>query len=141
MPCKVIIGSKDGKAWRCEIDPETVSGKQVGETIEGTSIHAGLTGYSLMIMGGSDSSGFPLKADIEGIGLKRVLLRKGWGMRDGHQGIRRRKTVRGKQLSGTLAQLNLKVVKEGSAKLAQVFADQNKPAESKPAEKAPAPAA
>jgi small subunit ribosomal protein S6e len=136
MPTKVIIGSKNGMAWRCEVDAETLSGKQMGETIEGSLIHAGLGGYSLLITGGSDNAGFPLKQDVEGIGLKRVLLSKGWGMRDGHQGIRRRKTVRGKQISGTLAQLNLKVVKEGSTPLATVFADQNKA----PEPKAPAPA-
>ncbi len=133
MPCKVIIGSKDGKAWRCEIDPEVVSGKQVGDTLEGVAIHAGLAGYSLLVTGGSDSSGFPLKSDVEGIGLKRVLLSKGWGMQDSHQGIRRRKTVRGKQLSATLAQLNMQVTKTGATPLATVFADQNTPAE------APAP--
>jgi small subunit ribosomal protein S6e len=138
MPCKVIIGGTNGKAWRCEIDPETLSGKQVGETIEGSVVHTGLAGYQLLITGGSDAAGFPLKQDIEGIGLKRVLLTKGWGMRDGHQGIRRRKTVRGKQLSPTLAQLNLKVTKTGAIALVDVFADQNKPVEVKPVEKAAA---
>ena len=77
-------------------------------------------------MGGSDISGFPLSKDVEGIGLKRVLLTKGWGMHDSREGVRLRKTVRGKRIALTTSQINLKVLKHGTKKLAEIFPEQNK---------------
>src|SRR3989344_157317 len=88
-------------------------------------------GYEFMITGGSDSAGFPLSKEVEGIALKRVLLTKGWGMRDSRKGVRLRKTVRGKQITSTTSQINLSVVKVGSKKLTELFPEQNKPAEVK----------
>ena len=139
MPFKLVI-SEQALAWKLELESETLLGKQVGDTIDGAEIKPELAGYQLQIMGGSDHAGFPLSKDVEGIGLKRLLLTKGWGMRDTHQGIRRRMTVRGKQIAPTTTQLNMKVVKAGSTKLAAIFPDQNKPKEATPAV-APTPAA
>ena len=45
--------------------------------------------------------------------------------------MRRRKTVRGKVISLAVAQINLKVLKNGSKKLEEVFSDQCKPKEKK----------
>ena len=41
-------------------------------------------------------------------------------------GLRLRKTVRGKIISNAIVQINLKPTKEGSKKLSEIFADQNK---------------
>ena len=128
MPLKVNISEK-GRTWKIELADEMLSGKSVGDTIEGKELKAELAGYQLQITGGSDISGFPLTKDVEGIGLKRVLLTKGFGMRDSYPGIRRRKTVRGKNITTTTTQLNLSVVKAGTTPLAEVFPDQNKPKE------------
>lgn len=125
MPVKLNISEK-GKAWKAEVADESLFGKVIGDKINGKEIKAELDGYELEITGGSDSSGFPLSKDIEGIGVKRVLLTKGWGMHDSRAGVRVRKTIRGKQVSPTTALLNLKVVKSGSKPLAEVFPDQNK---------------
>ncbi|HLC53843.1 MAG TPA: S6e family ribosomal protein, partial [Candidatus Nanoarchaeia archaeon] len=76
-------------------------------------------------------SGFPLAKDVEGIGLKRVLLTKGWGMRDSRDGVRRRKTIRGKTIAATTSQINLKVIKDGAKKMAEIFPEQNQPKEKK----------
>lgn len=138
MPFKFNISEK-GKAWKFESETEAIMGKSVGDKIKGGDIKPELEGYELEITGGSDNAGFPLAKDVEGIGLKRVLLTKGFAMKDDYPGIRRRKTVRGKQISNTIALINLNVVKAGSKKLAEVFPDQNQPkAAPKPAE---APAA
>lgn len=125
MPIKLNI-SEHGKAWRLEVTEEVLSGKMVGEKIHGKDIKPEFEGYEFEITGGSDSSGFPLSKDVDGLILKRVLLTKGWGMRDNREGMRRRKTVRGKVISGTTALLNLKVVKVGHKKLDEIFPDQNK---------------
>jgi len=40
--------------------------------------------------------------------------------------LRLRKTVRGKIISNAISQINLKVVKQGSKKLSEIFPEQNK---------------
>lgn len=134
MPLKLNISEK-GKAWKLELSEEALTGKSMGDKVQGKELKPELEGYELEITGGSDNAGFPLSKDVEGIGLKRVLLTKGWGMRDNYPGIRRRKSVRGKQIAATTAQLNLKVIKPGSKPLAELFPEQNKPKEKKAAEK------
>lgn len=136
---KIVIGDKE-KAWKLETEAESILGKQLGETIKGEDVSPLLAGYELLITGGSDSAGFPLSKDAEGIGLKRVLLIKGFGMKDNYPGIRRRKTVRGKQLTANTAQINFKVIKQGSKQLAEIFPEQNqpKPKAEKKVEAAPA---
>ena len=131
MPMKVNISEK-GKAWKLEIADDSLPSKSIGDTIEGKELKQELEGYQLEITGGSDNAGFPLAKDIEGIGLKRVLLTRGFAMRDSYPGIRRRKTVRGKVITATTAQLNLKVTKAGSKPLAEVFPEQNKPKDTVP---------
>lgn len=149
MPFKLNISDK-GKAWKLESTSELVVGKKIGEHLHGKDLTADLEGYELEITGASDSSGFPHKSDVEGPELKRVLLTKGWGMwkkprKLGKKkvatpdGLRLRKTVRGKQLSEKTIQINLKVLKHGHKKLEELFPDQNKPKEKK-AEAAPATA-
>lgn len=123
---KVIIGDK-GKAWKLELEPDSFSGKSIGDSIAGKDVKAELEGYLFLISGGSDSAGFPLSKDAEGLGLKKVLLTKGFGMQDTRAGVRLRKTVRGKQISSNTAQLNLKVVQAGNKKFEEIFPEQNQP--------------
>ena len=136
MAFKLNISDK-GKAWRLEIEGEALVGKSVGEKIEGKELRKDLEGYEFEITGGSDIAGFPLSKDVEGLGLKRLLLKKGWGMRDNRKGVRIRKTVRGKTISEKIVQINMKVVKEGSKKLGEIFSEQNKIKEEVKAEAVP----
>ena len=126
MPFKINISEK-GKAWKVQTESEALVGKSVGDKIEGKDVHADMEGYELQVMGGSDHSGFPLSKDVEGIGLKGLLLSKGWGMKDKQHGLRLRKTVRGKTISPAVVQINLVVVKAGKKPLAEIFPDQNQP--------------
>ena len=125
MAFKFIIGDK-GKAWRMEKDAEFLIGKSIGDKIDGKEFGGDLDGYEFEMSGGSDISGFPLSKDADGIGLKRVLLSKGWGMKDTRDGVRLRKTVRGKVISEKVVQINMKVLKHGKKKLEEIFSDQNK---------------
>lgn len=125
MPIKLNISEK-GRAWKLEVPEESLSGKVIGEKFDGKEIKPELEGYELEITGGSDNSGFPLSKDVEGLGLKAVLLKKGWGMRDNRRGVRKRKTVRGKVVSGTTSLVNINVIKSGKKPLAEVFPDQVK---------------
>ena len=130
MVFKLNISDK-GKAWKLQVEDENLVGKSVGDKVKGEEIKSELSGYEFEITGGSDNAGFPLKKDVEGIALKRVLLTKGWGMRDNEEGVRRKKNVRGKQIAGNTSQINIKVLKTGSKGLAEIFPDQNKPKEEK----------
>ena len=125
MVFKLNISDK-GKAWKLELSDESLSGKSLGDVVKGKEINSDLEGYEFEITGGSDSSGFPLSKDVQGITLQRVLLKKGWGMKDSREGIRIRKTVRGKQIFSTTSQINLKVVKHGNKKLNEIFPEQDK---------------
>ncbi len=137
MPIKVNI-SESGKTWKLEVEADRISGKSIADEIDGSMLSADLSGYKLKITGGSDLSGFPMTESVEGIGLKRILLKKGWGMRDTRPGVRIRKTVRGKTIADSTAQLNMKVTHKGQKSLAEIFPDQNKAPE--PAVEAPAAA-
>lgn len=139
MPFKVNISDK-GKSWKVESGSETIVGKRIGDTIEGVEVADSLSGYKLQITGGTDSSGFPHKADIQGPEMKRIILTYGWGMhkrprkagkkpRQSPEGLRLRKTVRGTQISEKTAQINCIVTKHGDKPLTEVFPDQNKPKE------------
>ena len=125
MTIKLNISEK-GRAWKLEISEEVLSGKSIGDKFDGKEIKPELEGYELEITGGSDNAGFPMSKDVEGLGLKGVILKKGWGMKDNREGLRLRKTVRGKILSSTTALVNLKVLKVGNKSLADIFPEQVK---------------
>ena len=128
MVFKLNISDK-GKAWRTQLEGESLVGKKLGEKIHGSEISADLEGYELEITGATDTSGFPYKKDLAGQELKRVMFTRGWGMHNKTKGLRLRKSVRGNQLSEKTALINLKVLKHGKKHLTEIFADQNKPKE------------
>lgn len=134
MPFKFNISDK-GKTWKIEAEAPGLFEKSIGVKVNGAEISSNLDGYEFEMTGGSDISGFPMYKEVEGIGLKRVLLTKGWGMKDNRKGIRLRKTIRGKTISEKIVQINLKLIKQGNKPLAEIFPEQNKIQESeKPAE-------
>ncbi|MBS3091604.1 30S ribosomal protein S6e [Candidatus Pacearchaeota archaeon] len=130
MVFKLNISDK-GKAWKLETESEFFVGKNLGDKIQGKEIKPELEGYELEITGGSDSAGFPLYNELPGLNLRKVMLKKGWGMKDNTEGVRRKKTVRGKTISTATSLINLKVIKQGSKPLIEIFPEQNKPKEKK----------
>lgn len=130
MPFKLNISEK-GKSWKLEISDEILTGRAINDIVKGGEINKELEGYELKITGGSDSAGFPLSKDVEGLGLKSVLLKRGWGMKTPGEGLRLRKTVRGKTISDAVSQINLNVIKHGSKKLSEIFPEQNTAKEKK----------
>jgi len=102
-----------------EVDSAEVTSfkrKKIGDKIDGKAL--GYDGYELEITGGSDNSGFPMRKDVEGIARKRILIVSGVGLRKKtRKGMRKRKTIAGNTISLKTAQINLKVIKYGKAKL------------------------
>jgi small subunit ribosomal protein S6e len=138
MAFKINIATKDGKTFHIESDAESLMGKELHDKVEGKDISSDLEGYEFEISGASDKSGFTAMKNVEGIGLKKVLLTYGKAMKtrpkkEGKKkqlckkpkGLRLRKTVRGKVISEAIIQINLKIVKEGKKKLSEIFQEQN----------------
>ena len=151
MPFKINISEKSGKTFKLESESEELNGKNLHDKIEGKIISLDLEGYEFEITGASDIAGFTAMENVEGIGLKRVLLGYGKGMkkrprREGKKkrstprpkGLRLKKTVRGKTISEAISQINLKILKEGKKKLHEIFPEQNIPKTKKSAEEKPA---
>jgi small subunit ribosomal protein S6e len=146
MTFKINISEKNGKTYKLESEAKGLVDKALHDKVEGILVSPDLEGYEFEICGASDKSGFTSMADVEGFGRKKVLLRYGKGMhikpkgekKKGKKitGLRLRKTVRGKVISDAISQINLKVLKEGSKKLAEVFPEQNKAPEPPKAEEA-----
>ncbi len=125
---KAVIGLKSGKCVQKEIKEDQAKpllGMKIGDKVNGNEI--GFEGYEFEITGGSDYCGFPMRKDVDGQARKRILAIGGVGLKKAGKGIRQRKTVCGNTIHAKIAQVNLKVLKEGKESL--------EPAESKAEEK------
>ncbi|MCD6325811.1 30S ribosomal protein S6e [Candidatus Bathyarchaeota archaeon] len=115
---KVVISDPEtGKSNVVELEDARavpLIGRKIGDVLDGTVV--GLSGYKVLITGGTDSSGFPMRPDIHG-GIKaRVLIGRGIGYRAKGKGDRRRRTVRGNTITEDTAQINMKIIEKPSRK-------------------------
>jgi small subunit ribosomal protein S6e len=111
----VYSDPKTGKTAQVEVDEEKAKmlvGKKIGDTIDGAII--GAPGCKLLITGGTDNSGFPLRKDVEGIKKVKVLVKK-------KKGVRVRKTIRGNTISNDTIQVNTKIVEYGNISVEELF--------------------
>jgi len=114
-------GVGKGLSKLIEIDEKKFrfEGMTIGDIIKGGLI--GFPNYEFQITGGADSSGFPMRKDVHGPVKKRILLaKKGSGFKPKRKGEKRRKTVRGNEISYDMTLINLKVIKYGEAELFKV---------------------
>jgi len=118
---KVVVSDPEtGKAKTVEIEgSRTVPfiGRKIGDVVDGSLI--GLSGHKIMIMGGSDRDGFPMRPDIHGGAKMRVILSGGTGFKPREKGKRRRKTVRGNVITEDIFQINVKIVEKPEAEKAR----------------------
>jgi small subunit ribosomal protein S6e len=100
------------KAWQLTLDDEKSRlfiGKRIKESVDASII--GLKG-KLVITGGTDSSGFPMRPDLPGPAKKKVLLSGPPGYRPKRRGERRRKTIRGDTITDDIVQINTVLKRE-----------------------------
>ncbi|MHA1583943.1 MAG: S6e family ribosomal protein [Promethearchaeota archaeon] len=90
-------------------------GRKVGDEFNGALI--GLPGYVLKITGGSDNGGIPIRSDVHGPMKRRILLSKGPCYKPKRRGEKRRKIVRGNEITDDVTQINSVVIKFGKEKL------------------------
>ncbi|MBN2014998.1 MAG: 30S ribosomal protein S6e [Candidatus Altiarchaeota archaeon] len=114
MDFKVVIGDPEtGKSYQQEMKEDKtkkVKGKKIGDEIDGAVL--GLTGYKLVITGGSDKGGFPIKKGVHGRGGVKVLMKGGVGYNKRCE-IRKRKRVKGEVISEDIVQVNMKITTRG----------------------------
>ena len=119
---RLVIGTKSGKTYQIVLSEEqarNLVGLKIGDRFKGELV--GLPGYEFEIRGGTDKDGFPMRGDLQGTIRKRLLLAQGPGYRPKEKGVRRRKMIRGNTVDLDIAQLNVKVVKEGKKSLEEIL--------------------
>lgn len=110
----VIADVKNGKSYQAVVSGQHANrllGMKIGDEFDG--LFVSLPGYKMMITGGSDKDGFPMRNDLPGQQRKKTLLSGGTGFKPQNPGQRKRKYVRGNTISADIVQINLKVTSYG----------------------------
>jgi small subunit ribosomal protein S6e len=119
----VISDSKAGKAYKVEgKDAEANAlfiGKRIGDVVDADII--GMGGYALEITGGSDKQGMPMRKDVSGTARKRILITNPPGYQQKERGERRRKSVRGNEISTEISQINVLIKEYGKKPLDELL--------------------
>jgi len=104
----IISDPRNGSCKKVEVEgaqAQAFVGRKIGEVLNGTVV--GASGTRLMIKGGSDKDGTPMRPDVHGGVKTSILLSDGVGLRNEEKGIRLRKLVRGNTVTEDIFQLNL----------------------------------
>lgn len=116
MDFRVVVSDpKTGKAYQVELKDAGANrllGHHIGDKIDGGVL--GLPGYSVVVTGGSDREGFPMRADLPGSKRRRLLVASGTGYHATAEGKKRRKSIHGRDISADVGQVNVKIVEQGS---------------------------
>lgn len=121
---QVVVGDPDtGDSYQFEVtgnDANRFLGRTLGEEVDGAAV--GLDGYTLALTGGSDTAGRPLSADLPGSNLREVLAdERTVGYKPTRDGVRRRVTVRGNEITEAVAQLNAAIIERGDGDIADLL--------------------
>ena len=95
-------------------------GKSIGDEIDGSAL--GFDGYKIRITGASDRNGTPARKNLQFAGRRKILMTGGVGFHPVVEGERRRKMVRGGEITQDFVQINAVVASQGSKALAEYFA-------------------
>jgi small subunit ribosomal protein S6e len=116
MDFRVVVSDpKSGKAYQVELKDTGAGkllGRRIGDKVEGDVL--GLPGYSVLITGGSDREGFPMRTDLPGQRRRKILIAGGTGYHPEAEGKKKRKSVHGRDISADVGQINVKIVETGS---------------------------
>jgi len=121
----VAVADPDsGVTYQIDVDGQDANrfmGREIGDEVDGGAV--GLDGYTLEITGGSDTAGRPLRGDVRGPDLKSVLLEGGVGYEPKRDGERKRVTVRGREISDEVRQINASIVARGSTDVDELLGE------------------
>lgn len=116
----IISDPSTGKSTASEIEgarAQALIGRSLGETIDGSAI--GIHQGRLLISGGCDRNGIPMRFDVHGGVKKYIVLSSGPGFRSRKHGERRRKLIRGRTVTDETYQINLTMKREGQGEAVQ----------------------
>jgi small subunit ribosomal protein S6e len=118
---------------------QALIGRSLGEVIDGSAFGIG---GPVVISGGCDKNGIPMRADVHGGAKKYIVLSSGPGFRPTKSGERKRKLIRGRTITDETFQINVTLRKAGEAPQkpvsepkAAVQPPEVRPAPAKPAQK------
>lgn len=119
----VVADPETGDTRQFEIDDQDANrflGKELGDTVDGTSVD--LDGYTLELTGGSDAAGRPMREDIPGANLREILVaERTTGYHSSRDGERKRVTVRGREVTDEIAQINVKISEYGDKSITELL--------------------
>lgn len=118
----VVSDSKTGKAYQVVssgAEANKLIGKKIGDTVSGDAV--GLAGYTLKLTGGSDKDGFAMRGDLPGPARRKILVSSGVGYKPPASGVRKRKSMRGNEVSSDVSQVNAVIVDYGQKSLEEIF--------------------
>jgi small subunit ribosomal protein S6e len=125
---KVVINDiKNGKSHQVQVSghhANSLIGKKIGDEVDGIFVQ--LPGYKLLLTGGTDKNGFPMRKDFPGMSRRRLLLSKSKGFKSKEEGLRRKKSIRGNTVSQEIVQINLKVKKYSSKPIEKLIIKEEK---------------
>ena len=119
---KIVINDvKTGNSFQKEVEKTReglLIGKKIGAEIDGGVI--GLDGYKLVITGGSDKDGTPMRYDVAGQKKTSAVIGRGCGARGLAKGARVKKRVCGNTVSQNIIQLNAHIKDYGAKPLGEL---------------------
>jgi len=125
-PRLVLSNPGDGTAKTIALTPQQMSvlrGKKIGDEVDASAL--GLGSGRIRITGGSDKAGIPMRPDVSGARIARIILTRGTGFharrkppskrkksrnRRPVEGLRKRVTVRGNVIGDDIVQINAVLV-------------------------------
>jgi small subunit ribosomal protein S6e len=120
---KVVVSDpKTGRAYN--VDASTgaagaIVGKKIGDELDAGPL--GLSGYKILITGGTDQTGIPARKSLPGAGRRRLLLAEGVGFHPVMEGERKRKMIRAHEITPEFVQVNARVTAYGEKTLDELF--------------------
>ena len=121
----VAVADPDsGVTYQIDVDGQDANrfmGREIGDEVDVGVV--GLAVYTLEITGGSDTAGRPMRSHVRGPDLKSVLLEGGVGYEPSRDGERKRVTVRGREISDEVRQINASVVARGSTDVDELLGE------------------
>jgi small subunit ribosomal protein S6e len=118
----VLSDAKTGRAYNVDISGGAAGGligKKIGDDIDAGAF--GLAGYRMELTGASDRNGTPARKNLPVSGRRRLLLACGVGFKPVMDGQRKRKSIRGNEITADFVQINAKVTQYGEKPLEEIF--------------------
>jgi len=118
----VVSDSKSKLAYQVAVTGPAANkliGKNIGDVVSGDI--TGMAGYTLKVTGGTDKDGFAMRGDLPGPARRKILVAGGVGYVPAADGVKKRKAMRGREISSDVSQINTVIVEYGPKPMSEIF--------------------